>query len=211
MGDAVKEELTEITRIPPTEIDVEGATSSQMWEIYSGYNRLKEEGIRQGEKVLVLGSGENTVFWRGRGATTLDINQSFNPNIVGDVRNLSGNPEVKENGPYDVLIAERLTLGEGEKEVPFAVMVREAREVLRKGGEIFVYTAVVDVGEKDPNITLPLPNDALETMRNSGFIDVTYFRGELLTETKGIRRVGDETIIKDFSSEAEALYHGIKA
>jgi hypothetical protein len=196
------------TVLPAAEISF-GGYELKGWRVVSSFRDLVEHGPTQGQSLLIIGSGPRTDYWRARGATTLDIDPQFKPDITGDANRLI---EVVGGQQYDAVIAEHVTIDpEGNAGVNFTTLVRQGAQVLVPSGELFIQSATTGAIPEDPTIKVATPRTAMETMREAGFQYASYYRGEHRALIEQARRVGDKVVVDSWYSEAEVIYYGRKA
>lgn len=204
--DIVKTKTLLRTTFLPTELTSKGKTLERPF-IYSSFQQLVEKGPPSSKRVLVIGSGERTGFWKSRGAETLDIDERFRPDFVADANNLV---EATGEDTFDIILAEAVTVDpEGKRGVNFERMVHQASKALRPNGELFIQTASIG-SLPEEEWPIPNPKTAMQIMVDAGFRSVAVYRGELITTSQDYTDYRDKILVRDLYHDAQAIYYGRK-
>lgn len=158
-------------------LQVEEASNN---EIIPGLKELIEcqtvlEKLPEGKVGIVIGAGNNTPKWRGRGWKTLDINLSTNPDIVADANNLE---EALQGIQPDYYYCEDLTFDiYGQRGVQPTRLLQQANKTLPMNGKLIVKTANSVNSETS---SLPYDDNFQVAGKNHGFRS-TILKGELFS------------------------------
>lgn len=188
----------------PDELTPKGKSLEKPF-VYSRFQQLIEQGPPPGKRMLVIGSGERTNFWKSIGAETLDIDRSFQPDFVADANSLI---EAVGEEAFDIILAEAITIDpEGKRGVNFERMVNQASIALKPGGELFLQTASVG-SLPEEEWPIPSPKIVMQIMSDAGLRNVAIYRGELITTSEDWQDFGDEILVRDLYHDALAIYYG---
>jgi hypothetical protein len=170
---------------------------------------LREKG--PGEKrMLVVGAGENTQFWKRKGACTLDVDPTCNPDLVADANIMSEDLGVQKSGPFDIVLAEIIKFDpHGKDGVTMVNLASQTFDVLGNGGILIIETATFDDTKFLGSAKVPTPKDALSILANIGFVDAAFHRGEVTVVLDAPKPIGDK-VSATFYTENYAIFRATK-
>ncbi|MFA7301485.1 MAG: hypothetical protein WC069_04200 [Candidatus Shapirobacteria bacterium] len=187
-------------------------TAADQVDITALYKEIHERGGLDGKKILVVGSGDNTEFWKCLGCVTLDIDPAVNPDFVINA-NMLDNSAVE--GGYDVVYCEFLKMDpNGEDGVNLNNLLRGSLNILKDGGMVVMESSVVDYegefeGSNDYGArALPVVSELIANA--AGFSACKYSIGEGVATAENARRIGDETIASGIYYESPVLFVAVK-
>lgn len=157
------------------------------------------------ERILVIGPGQGldtAVFrWRGYRVTTLDIDDTFNPDVIGSCHDMS----LFRDGQFDVVIASHVI-----EHLPVAYLDAALGEIARVGRFALVYLPVsgrhfhLRFAPGVLGIDLSLIVDLLPFWRKPDGITADYCQGQHYWEV-GLRGFRKADLAQRLSAEFEVL------
>ncbi len=138
------------------------------------------EKMPEDKKGLILGSGGNTEKWRERGWVTLDIDETCQPDIVGDANYLDD----LDLSDFDYICAECIRFDrQGKLGVSRGRLLDQANKSMPEGGKLIIMTSHAE--GKDTEV--PDRRWFANLMCRHGFKTVVELF-PLQTDRKGVKR-----------------------
>ncbi len=182
----------------------DGEKNSNQVDITKFLTDLKENGPKNGIRMLVVGSGINTEGWKSAGAQTLDNNPTSGADYVGDANKLT---EVLGETEYDCIFLEKIGINpDPQRGVNLDNLLPQIFKHLKLGGKLIIQTGI-RINMNAPRSTwIPTPVEMKEMLQACGFQNTEVLYDNFFADLDNYRVIGDKQVFNQGRLDGRILY-----